>query len=164
MVATATSSATTVLGGVRFPAAGTLARRSPSPPLLPSPRRSFSRIALHLSDVQRFSSLKVKATSSEETSSSIETEELLADLKQKWDSIENKSSVFMYGGGAIVALWLSSALIGAINSIPLLPKLLELVGVGYTGWFVYRYLLFKSSRKELAEDIESLKKRIAGTE
>lgn len=24
-----------------------------------------------------------------------------------------------------------------------LPKLLELVGLGYTSWFVYRYLLFK---------------------
>ena len=24
-----------------------------------------------------------------------------------------------------------------------LPKLLELVGLGYTAWFVYRYLLFK---------------------
>ncbi|KDO86378.1 hypothetical protein CISIN_1g031181mg [Citrus sinensis] len=45
-----------------------------------------------------------------------------------------------------------------------LPKLLELIGLGYTGWFVYRYLLFKSSRKELATDIEALKKKIAGTE
>lgn len=27
-----------------------------------------------------------------------------------------------------------------------LPKLLELVGLGYTAWFVYRYLLFKVSR------------------
>jgi hypothetical protein len=27
-----------------------------------------------------------------------------------------------------------------------LPKLLELVGLGYTGWFVYRYLLFKVTR------------------
>jgi hypothetical protein len=26
---------------------------------------------------------------------------------------------------------------------PQLPKLLELVGLGYTSWFVYRYLLFK---------------------
>jgi len=24
-----------------------------------------------------------------------------------------------------------------------LPKLMELIGLGYTGWFVYRYLLFK---------------------
>lgn len=27
-----------------------------------------------------------------------------------------------------------------------LPKLLELVGLGYTSWFVYRYLLFKVRR------------------
>ena len=26
-----------------------------------------------------------------------------------------------------------------------LPKLMELVGLGYTSWFVYRYLLFKVS-------------------
>ncbi|CAI0469736.1 unnamed protein product [Linum tenue] len=45
-----------------------------------------------------------------------------------------------------------------------LPKIMELVGLGYTGWFVYRYLLFKQSRKELATDIETLKKKIAGTE
>lgn len=24
-----------------------------------------------------------------------------------------------------------------------LPKLMELVGLGYTSWFIYRYLLFK---------------------
>ena len=43
---------------------------------------------------------------------------------------------------------------------PQLPKLFELVGLGYTTWFTYRYLLFKSSREELVEDIESLKKKI----
>ncbi|KAG9140622.1 hypothetical protein Leryth_006825 [Lithospermum erythrorhizon] len=50
------------------------------------------------------------------------------------------------------------------TSVLWLPKVMELVGLGYTGWFVYRYLLFKQSRKELATDIESLKKKIAGTE
>lgn len=29
-----------------------------------------------------------------------------------------------------------------------LPKILELVGLGYTGWFVYRYLLFKVTEIE----------------
>lgn len=39
---------------------------------------------LLLTDAQRFSSAKVKATSSsEESSSSIQSEELLADLKEK---------------------------------------------------------------------------------
>ena len=85
-------------------------------------------------------------------------------MKEKWDAVENKSTVLVYGGGAIVALWLSSIVVGAVNSVPLLPKILELVGLGYTGWFVYRYLLFKSSRKELATDIDALKKKITGTE
>lgn len=68
----------------------------------------------------------------------------------------------IYAGGALVALWLSSTIVGAINAVPLLPKLMELIGLGYTGWFVYRYLLFKSSRKELVEDIEVLKGKITG--
>ncbi|CAL9062209.1 unnamed protein product, partial [Musa banksii] len=115
----------------------------------------------YISNVCRFSSLRVRASSSsEESSGSVQTDELVADLKDKWDSIENKSTVFLYGGGAIVAVWLSSIIVGAVNSVPLI---MELVGLGYTGWFVYRYLLFKESRKELASDIESLKKKIVGT-
>lgn len=106
--------------------------------------------------------LQVRA--SEETSASVDTSELFSDLKEKWDAVENKSTVIIYGGGAIVGVWLASVVIGAINSVPLLPKIMELIGLGYTGWFVYRYLLFKSSRKELASDIEDLKKKIAGTE
>ncbi|KAG6529394.1 hypothetical protein ZIOFF_011592 [Zingiber officinale] len=107
--------------------------------------------------------LRVRASSSED-SSSVVGDDLLADLKEKWDALENKSTVLLYGGGALVALWLSSILVGAVNSVPLLPKIMELVGLGYTGWFVYRYLLFKESRKELANDIDVLKKKVAGTE
>ncbi|XP_057981028.1 protein CURVATURE THYLAKOID 1A, chloroplastic [Malania oleifera] len=117
-----------------------------------------------ISEPRRFSLLLVRATSSEETSGAVDAGELFEDLKGKWDAVENKSTVILYGGGAIVAVWLSSIVVGAINSVPLLPKIMELVGLGYTGWFVYRYLLFKSSRKELATDIEALKKKIAGTE
>lgn len=110
----------------------------------------------------RFAPLQIRASSSEE--SSVDANEVFTDLKEKWDAVENKSTVILYGGGAIVFVWLSSIVIGAINSVPLLPKIMELVGLGYTGWFVYRYLLFKSSRKELATDIDALKKKIAGTE
>lgn len=70
----------------------------------------------------------------------------------------------MYGAGAITALWLSSTVVGAVNSVPILPKLMELVGLGYTTWFVYRYLLFKDSRKELVADVDDLKAKISGDE
>merc|ERR1712057_101089 len=54
--------------------------------------------------------------------------------------------------------------VGAVNSLPLFPKVFELVGLGYTGWFTYKYLLFKSSRAELAADVEELKAKISGGE
>ncbi|XP_057496653.1 protein CURVATURE THYLAKOID 1A, chloroplastic [Actinidia eriantha] len=113
---------------------------------------------------RRLSLLQVKASSSEESSPPIDADELFSGLKEKWVAVESKSTVILYAGGAIVAVWLSSVVVGAVNCVPLLPKILELVGLGYTGWFVYRYLLFKQSRKELATDIEALKKKIAGTE
>ncbi|VAI72834.1 unnamed protein product [Triticum turgidum subsp. durum] len=140
MAATAYSVA--LLGGARLPAAtGNAAPRSSA--LLP--RRNFH--PLRLQDAPRPSLLRVKAASDDTSASG---DEIIEDL--------------LYSGGAVVALWLTTVVVGAINSVPLLPKLLELVGLGYTGWFVYRYLLFKESRKELATDIESLKKKIAGTE
>lgn len=43
----------------------------------------------------------------------------------QWDGLENKSTVFIYGGGAIVAVWLSSIVVGAINSVPLVTSTLS---------------------------------------
>ncbi|XP_026403945.1 protein CURVATURE THYLAKOID 1A, chloroplastic-like [Papaver somniferum] len=136
------------------------------------PRRRFSTPSLSTkisfkhfsSDSRSLSKPRIRASSEEETSSSFEVTEIITGLKEKWDSLENKSAVFLYGGGAVVGLWLSSVVVGAINSLPLLPKMMELVGLGYTGWFIYRYLLFKSSRKELATDIEEWKKKISGSD
>lgn len=64
--------------------------------------------------------------------------------------------------GAIVAVKLTLAILDAINDIPLLAPLLQLVGLGYTGWFVYRYLLKESTREELVSEFESLKAQVMG--
>lgn len=69
-----------------------------------------------------------------------------------------------YAAGATAALWLSSTLVGAINVVPLLPKVMELVGLGYSTWFVYRYVLFKESRQELVEQVDALIARVSGEE
>ncbi|CAK9206309.1 unnamed protein product [Sphagnum troendelagicum] len=125
--------------------------------------RSFHGTTVRL-ESRGFAPLPVRAVSSDDSTSDAakQFEELYADLKAKWDGLENKTTVVVYAGGALVALWLSSTIVGAINSVPLLPKIMELVGLTYTGWFVYRYLLFKSSRKELVEDIEELKRKVTG--
>ncbi|NEQ30907.1 MAG: hypothetical protein F6K04_07880 [Leptolyngbya sp. SIO4C5] len=63
---------------------------------------------------------------------------------------------------ALVSVKLMLAVLGAINDIPLLSPLFELIGLGYVIWFVYRYLLKASNRQELVEDFNSLKDQVLG--
>jgi hypothetical protein len=39
---------------------------------------------------------------------------------------------------------------------------MELVGLGYSSWFVYRYVLYKDSRAELVEQFDALKNKVSG--
>ena len=76
----------------------------------------------------------------------------------------NKSAVITLGlfFGIIVGVKLTLAILSAINEIPLLAPTFELVGIGYTSWFVYRYLLQASTRKELTDEIDSFKSEVLG--
>lgn len=64
--------------------------------------------------------------------------------------------------GAIVSVKLVLAVLGAVNDIPLLSQSFELIGLGYSFWFVYRYLLRASNRQELSEDFSALKEQVLG--
>jgi hypothetical protein len=63
----------------------------------------------------------------------------------------------------IVTIKLTLALVDAIDDIPLVAPTLELIGLVYTLWFVYRYLLRAATRKELSEEIKTLKDQVFGT-
>lgn len=63
---------------------------------------------------------------------------------------------------AIVTVKVTLAVLGAINGVPLLSPIFELVGLGYTGWFIYRYLLRASTRQELASEFNTLKGQVIG--
>ena len=64
--------------------------------------------------------------------------------------------------GAFVTVKVTLAVLDALDDIPLLSPFFELVGIGYSGWFVYRYLLRASNRKELADEINGLKNQVVG--
>ncbi|BAU11139.1 hypothetical protein LEP3755_16320 [Leptolyngbya sp. NIES-3755] len=64
--------------------------------------------------------------------------------------------------GSIVSVKLTLALLGAINDVPLLQPTFELVGLGYSIWFVYRYLLKASNRQELGQEFNKLKDQVIG--
>jgi hypothetical protein len=93
---------------------------------------------------------------------SFDADEVVKNVADRWDAVEDKTSVALYAGGALVALVLVNNILAAVDAIPLLPNLMETVGLGYSSWFVYRYLLDKNSRKELMDDIDEVKKKITG--
>lgn len=101
--------------------------------------------------------MRVRAAENE-----FDADEIMNGLAEKWEAVENKPAAIIYAVGALSGVWLANTVVGAINALPLLPKVFELVGLGYSAWFTYRYLLFKSNREELLDDIEALKKKIAG--
>ncbi|MGB3655195.1 MAG: CAAD domain-containing protein [Rivularia sp. (in: cyanobacteria)] len=63
---------------------------------------------------------------------------------------------------SFVALRVVLAMLAAVNDIPLVSPVFELIGIGYSGWFIFRYLLKAPTRKELAVEIDSFKKQVLG--
>jgi CAAD domains of cyanobacterial aminoacyl-tRNA synthetase len=66
--------------------------------------------------------------------------------------------ILVSGLGIAVA----DGVLARLNSIPLFAPTFELVGLGFTGWFVIRYLLYANTRQELLTEYQNIKERIAG--
>ena len=64
---------------------------------------------------------------------------------------------------ALIAIRVFLAILAALNDIPLLTPTFELIGIGYTVWFVNRYLLSTSRRQNLAQELQTLKQQIIGS-
>jgi hypothetical protein len=63
---------------------------------------------------------------------------------------------------AAVTVYVTLSVLDAIDNIPLLSSILELVGLGYSIWFVMRYLLKASTRQELFSEFNALKDQVLG--
>jgi CAAD domains of cyanobacterial aminoacyl-tRNA synthetase len=62
----------------------------------------------------------------------------------------------------VTSLRILFAAIDAINDIPLASPLFELIGISYTAWFTYRYLLKSSTRQELVSEFRSIRQQFLG--
>ena len=63
---------------------------------------------------------------------------------------------------AAITVYVTLSILDALDNIPLLSSILELIGLGYTIWFVVRYLLKASTRQELVAEFTSVKEQIIG--
>ncbi|NEQ41603.1 MAG: hypothetical protein F6K40_37585 [Okeania sp. SIO3I5] len=62
----------------------------------------------------------------------------------------------------IISLKVMLAIVESLNDIPLLAPTFELIGIIYSGWFVYRYLLRASNRQELSAELQAWKDQLFG--
>ncbi len=63
---------------------------------------------------------------------------------------------------SIMAVYVSLTLLMAIDRIPLFAPFFELVGIGYTVWFVKRYVVNDSDRQKLSSELDALKTKVFG--
>jgi isoleucyl-tRNA synthetase len=61
-----------------------------------------------------------------------------------------------------ITLKVTATVLASIARLPLVADILQLVGVGYSAWFINRYLLRAPNRQELAEKARSLKTEVLG--
>jgi hypothetical protein len=104
------------------------------------------------------------------------TEQLKAYANKFFDSLGNldnivgdvfsqyRSQITLAGilFGSFVGVKLTLALLGSLNEIPLVQPLLELIGLAYSAWFVYRFILRADNRQELSGKYDGLKNQVLG--
>ncbi|PNX77985.1 thylakoid membrane phosphoprotein 14 chloroplastic-like [Trifolium pratense] len=105
---------------------------------------------------------EVAAASTEQLSVSDDSPEFLKTVQQAWEKVEDKYAVSTLAVAGTVALWGTAGVISAIDRLPLIPGVLEVVGIGYTGWFAYKNLVFKPDREALVQKIKDTVKEITG--
>lgn len=71
-------------------------------------------------------------------------------------------AVLGYGTLAIVSVYICSAVIDAIEDIPIIAPLFEIVGLGYVIWFIWRYLFTVSRRQDFKQEVDSIKVNLLG--
>ncbi|KAH7664464.1 Cyanobacterial aminoacyl-tRNA synthetase CAAD domain-containing protein [Dioscorea alata] len=89
--------------------------------------------------------------------------EFVKTIQEAWNQVEDKYAVSSLAFAAAVGLWGSAGMISAIDRLPVVPGVLELVGIGYSGWFAYQNLVYKPDREALLVKIKCLYRDIIGS-
>ncbi|KAK9066088.1 hypothetical protein SSX86_015490 [Deinandra increscens subsp. villosa] len=78
---------------------------------------------------------------------------IVESVQNVWDKPEDRVALFGLGFASVVAFWASLSIVTAIDKLPVVSSVFELIGILFSAWFVYRYLVFKPDRKELVQII-----------
>ncbi|XP_041991891.1 protein CURVATURE THYLAKOID 1C, chloroplastic isoform X1 [Salvia hispanica] len=128
--------------------------RMPSPPLMVvNGRKPISgtpqRFAFPTARVERLHRFGVIAKATGESSES----SIGKSIQDIWENSEDRVALIGLGFAGVVGFWAAVNIVTAIDKLPVVPSLLELIGLLFASWFTYRYLLFKPDRQELSQKV-----------
>ncbi|KAG1681176.1 hypothetical protein FOA52_015619 [Chlamydomonas sp. UWO 241] len=147
-----------------FRTAGTSARCSAVPAIGTRTGRTptIHRVAARASKGGSYSSSSGDEDENEEAPAApaFDAELLALEARAKWAEISVSGPTIAASAGALAIVVLSVSFIGVVDNVPLLPKVLEVLGLGYGAFFANKYLLFKDRREVLAKDFQEAKDRL----
>lgn len=85
-------------------------------------------------------------------------------VKEKWDATDNseKPAAVAIIVGAVIAQIAIGATVDAVDKIPIVNRVLQLVGVAVTGLFGYRYFTDPAERELVKKSIDGFLKGVTG--
>nr|ACU14969.1 unknown [Glycine max] len=143
-------------------------RQSPqcvSPPPVHSPWKTTAFCRRIASNVMAMATTREAPAAEVATTelSVAETPEIVKTIQEAWDKVEDKYAVSSLAVAGVVALVGSAGMISAIDRLPLIPGVLEVVGIGYSGWFAYKNLFFKPDREAFLRKVKETYSEILGS-
>ncbi|KAI3996005.1 hypothetical protein MKX01_037502 [Papaver californicum] len=87
---------------------------------------------------------------------------IVESVQNAWDKSEDRIAIVGLGFAGIVGFWALTNVISAIDNLPILPSTLEFIGILFSWWFTYRYLLFKPDREELSQIVKKSISEVLG--
>lgn len=89
----------------------------------------------------------------------------LPDYIGRWfNDYRQPTLIFALIAISLITLRVVLIIIDALKDIPLVTPTIELIGIGYLVWFTNRYLIMAPNRQELSKVLQSIKKRVVGSQ
>ncbi|KAJ0258162.1 Protein CURVATURE THYLAKOID 1B [Hirschfeldia incana] len=128
-------------------------------------RKIVRNVLTRAADVEVAATTQVEAplATNTEVATTTELPDIVKTVQEAWDKVEDKYAVSSLAVSGFVALWGTAGVISAIDRLPLVPGVLEVVGIGYTGWFAYKNLIFKPDRETLFQKVKDTYRDIIGS-
>ena len=77
-----------------------------------------------------------------------------------WEASDEKPTIIAVGAGSLLALYFASSIIGAIDRLPLISTIFELIGLTFTGWTAYRYFLIDGEKEKMISQVKGFASKV----